>query len=79
MCILQNLNISTKPMMNSSLDNVNASVIIEDVCRGGSDSREDRYPPDERYILFHEMSGRHLARHNFRPIEYLTTRFSRRP
>lgn len=53
MCILQNLNIPTKPMMNSSLDNVDASITIEDICKGGSsDPREDKYPPDERYVCF---------------------------
>jgi hypothetical protein len=44
MRILQNLNIPTKPMMNSSLDNVDASMIIEDTRRGGGDTKEDKRP-----------------------------------
>ena len=79
MCILQGLNIPTKPMMNSSLNNVDASIIIGEICRGGSDLREDKNPPDERYVLFREMSGGHLTHRNFRPIGYLTTKFSQRP
>jgi len=79
MRILQNLNIPTKPMMNSSLDNVDASMTIEDTCSGGNDPVEDKNPPDERYVLFRETSGDHLTNRNFRPTGYLTTRFSQHP
>jgi len=51
MCILQNLNIPTKPMMNSSLDNVDASITIEGICKGRGDPREDKNPPDEICIV----------------------------
>ena len=79
MRILQNLNIPTKPMMDSSLDNVDASMTIEDTCSGGNDPVEDKNPPDERYVLFREMSSGHLTNRNFRPIGCLTTKFSQRP
>jgi len=58
---------------------VNASMTIEDTCSGGNDPVEDKKPPDERYVLFREMSGGHLIHRNLRPIGYLTTRFSQRP